>query len=331
MSPGLTFQTGQPAAAPLEGVMKLQRLTAATALLLACTVATSTAWAQSRGEGQRRNSAGSARTSESGGQARANQGARGGRDVAVSRSQARPQSGRATANDGRSQATENRGYSGGQTSARSGNAVRPNTGNNRPGSYAGNSRPGSNAGNNRSGSAVGNRGYDNRSYDNRGYDNRSYDNRGYSNQGYDNRSYNNRYDSRGYSGRDYGRYGSYNRDAWRGRVRFGLNISIFAGNPFGFRFDYGWRPRFNYYYTMRPGLAYGGMSFLLQPDYAEVYIDGVFVGNARDFGGQPVPVAAGYHRIELYAQGFEPTAFDINVLPGQVIPYRGSLYPEAYR
>lgn len=302
--------------------MKLQRLTAATALLLACTVATSTAWAQSRGEGQRRNGAGSARTSESGGQARANQGARGGRDVAVSRSDARPQSGRAAVNEGRSRATENRGYSGGQTGGRSGNAVRPNTGNNRPGSYAGNNRSGGYAGSDRSGSYAGN---------NRGYDSRSYDNRSYNNRGYDNRSYNNRYDNRGYSGRDYGRYGSYNRDAWRGRVRFGLNLSIFAGNPFRFRFDYGWRPSFSYYYTMRPGLAYGGMSFLLQPDYAEVYIDGEFVGNARDFGGQPVPVAAGFHRIELYAPGFEPTAFDINVLPGQVIPYRGSLYPEAYR
>ncbi|MDO8836202.1 MAG: hypothetical protein Q7V01_11435 [Vicinamibacterales bacterium] len=276
--------------------MKLQRLTAATALLLACTVATSTAWAQSRGEGQRRNGAGTARTSESGGQARADQGARGGRDVAVNRSDARPQSGRAAVNEGRSRATENRGYSGGQTggqtSGRSGNAVRPNTGNNRPGS------------------AVGNRGYDSRSNSNRGYDNRGYSNRGY-------------------SGRDYGRYGSYNRDMWRGRVRFGLNVSIFAGNPFRFRFDYGWRPSFSYHYTMRPGLAYGGMSFLLQPDYAEVYIDGEFVGNARDFGGQPVPVSAGYHRIELYAPGFEPSAFDIHVLPGQVIPYRGSLYPEA--
>jgi hypothetical protein len=78
---------------------------------------------------------------------------------------------------------------------------------------------------------------------------------------------------------------------------------------------------------MRPGLAYGGISFLLNLDYAEVYTDGEFVGIARDFGGQPMPVAVGLHRIELYARGFEPVAFDISVFPGQVIPYRGSLYP----
>ena len=131
----------------------------------------------------------------------------------------------------------------------------------------------------------------------------------------------------GYGNRSYRPYGSYNRDAWRGRVHFGLGLSIFAGNPFYFRFDYGWRPSFAYYYAMRPGLAYGGMSFLLSPDFAEVYIDGQYVGIARDFGGQPVPVAAGYHRIELYAPGYAPVAFDIQVYPGQVMPYRGTLFP----
>lgn len=142
-----------------------------------------------------------------------------------------------------------------------------------------------------------------------------------------------RYD-RGYSGNDRGyggygrsRYGNYNRDAWRGRVHWGLGISIFAGNAFRFHFDYGWRPTFTYHYRMMPGLAYGGMSFVLDPYYTEVYIDGEFVGVSSDFGGQPVPIAAGFHRIELYAPGFVPVAFDIQVRPGQVIPYYGTLYP----
>lgn len=139
---------------------------------------------------------------------------------------------------------------------------------------------------------------------------------------YDNRGGDARYGNPGY-GYDRGRSGY----AWRSRIRYGLGVSVFAGRPFAFRFDYGWRPSFTYRYPIRYGVAYGGMSFLLDPDYAEVYIDGLFVGIARDFGGQPVPVAAGFHRIELYAPGFEPVAFDINVFPGQVIPYRGSLYP----
>ncbi len=140
-----------------------------------------------------------------------------------------------------------------------------------------------------------------------------------------------RYDDRRYddwrrSGRDWGWGDRYDR-SWRSRARFALGISIFAGRPISFHFDYyRWRPSFAYHYPVRPGVAYGAMSFLLYPDWAEVYIDGGFAGIARDFGGQPVPVAAGFHRIELYAPGFEPVAFDVSILPGQVIPYRGSLY-----
>ena len=37
---------------------------------------------------------------------------------------------------------------------------------------------------------------------------------------------------RGYGGYGPSRYGSYNRDAWRGRVHWGLGVSIFAGNAF---------------------------------------------------------------------------------------------------
>jgi hypothetical protein len=176
-----------------------------------------------------------------------------------------------------------------------------------------------------------------RTFDNRGSDTRQYttDRRDVSRRDvsprgtvqYDNRRYDDRrYDNGRYSNRDYGWTGSYDRNAWRSRIRFGLGLSIFAGRPFGFHFDYGWRPRFDYRYQMQYGVTYGGISFLLDPSDAEVYIDGQFVGIAGDFGGQPVPVSAGYHRIELYANGFEPAAFDINVLPGEVIPYRGSLY-----
>ena len=170
-------------------------------------------------------------------------------------------------------------------------------------------------------------GYDNRQTDNRANGNRAYDNRGYNTRGYDNRSYG--YGGYGYGGYDwnsYGWHGTYDRNAWRNRVHYGLGFSIFAGSPFSFRFSYGWQPSFRYRYSVMAGTAYGGMSFLLDPDFAEVYIDGEFVGVARDFGGQPVPVPAGYHRVELYAQGFEPVAFDIDVRPGQVIPYRGTLY-----
>ena len=185
---------------------------------------------------------------------------------------------------------------------------------------------------------AGNRGYDGRGQDSRVYDARRNDDRRYDARRYDDRRYDarryddRRYDSRRYDGRVYSNrgYGSgyYGRPyAIRPGARFGLGISIFAGNPFAFHFRYGRTPAYAYRYPIRTGIAYGGMSFLVDPDDTEVIIDGVFVGIAREFGGQPVPVAVGYHRVELYAPGCEPVVFDVNVMPGQVIPYRGSLMP----
>ena len=42
---------------------------------------------------------------------------------------------------------------------------------------------------------------------------------------------------------------------------------------------------------------------------------------------QPLTLAAGRHSIELQAPGYEPVAFDVDVAPGQVIPYQGALPP----
>jgi hypothetical protein len=137
------------------------------------------------------------------------------------------------------------------------------------------------------------------------------------------RQYGNRpYDGRAYSNGGYG----YRPYIPRVNVRLGLGLSIFAGRPYGFRFDYGWAPPYAHRFPMRQGIGYGGMSFLIDPDDAAIYVDGEFIGISRDFDGQPVPLAAGWHEIELQAEGCEPVVFDITVRPGQVIPYRGSLF-----
>ena len=159
--------------------------------------------------------------------------------------------------------------------------------------------------------------YDTRQAAPRQYDSRQYDNRRYNARHYDNR----RYDNHWYA---YGAYG-YRPYVWRPGLYFGLGISIFAGQPYGFRFDYGWAPSYAYRFPIRQGIGYGGMSFLIDPDEAAVYVDGQFIGIARDFNGQPVPLAAGMHRIGLQAEGRDPVMFDVSVRPGQVIPYRGSL------
>ncbi len=77
------------------------------------------------------------------------------------------------------------------------------------------------------------------------------------------------------------------------------------------------------------GAPYGGLSFDVTPPTAEVYIDGEDAGEVDDFtaNAQPLTVGAGSHHIEIDAPGYRPMAFDVDVEPGQVIPFRGDLQP----
>jgi hypothetical protein len=82
--------------------------------------------------------------------------------------------------------------------------------------------------------------------------------------------------------------------------------------------------------TVAPGPSVsGGVSFEVNPPTAQVYVDGQYVGTVETFDGtkQPLTIATGEHRIELRCQGYETVTFDVNVLAGQVIPYRGDLRP----
>jgi hypothetical protein len=71
----------------------------------------------------------------------------------------------------------------------------------------------------------------------------------------------------------------------------------------------------------------GGVTFEVNPPTAQVSVDGQQVGTVQDFDGtkQPLTLAAGQHRIEIRAEGYQVVSFDVNVLAGQVIPYRGDL------
>jgi hypothetical protein len=71
----------------------------------------------------------------------------------------------------------------------------------------------------------------------------------------------------------------------------------------------------------------GGVSFEVNPPTAQVFVDGNYVGTVETFDGskQPLTMAVGRHRIELRAQGFETVTFDVDVIAGQVIPYRGDM------
>jgi len=200
----------------------------------------------------------------------------------------------------------------------------------------------------------------NRSNDNRG--NRSYDNRGYGNGRNDDRRgevgravprgnvyapryeprYSPRYSPRtyaprAYSPRGYGYYGS--RSYYRPytfRPRFSIGFGIFAGYPVPYTYSYpypiviyGYRaPRERVIVT--PGSPYyGGVALEMTPYDADVFVDGEYAGHVEDFDGttQPLTLSAGMHEIEVQAQGYEPMRINVEIQPGQVIPYRGDLRP----
>jgi hypothetical protein len=111
------------------------------------------------------------------------------------------------------------------------------------------------------------------------------------------------------------------------RPRVQISLGLFVGSPFAYPSWYNpYRGSSSSYYG--PRLArYGGISFDIEPSDTDVFVDGYFVGTAWEFSPYegPLTLSPGRHRVELRAPGYRYLTFDVNVLPGQVIPYRGRL------
>jgi len=71
----------------------------------------------------------------------------------------------------------------------------------------------------------------------------------------------------------------------------------------------------------------GSLRLKIKPSNAQVYIDGYYVGVVDSFDGafQKLSVDAGPHQVELRAEGYETTHFDVVVTPGDTITYKGDL------
>jgi hypothetical protein len=69
------------------------------------------------------------------------------------------------------------------------------------------------------------------------------------------------------------------------------------------------------------------VSFEITPSTAEVFADGSYVGTVGQFTptSQPLGLSAGRHRIEIRAPGYRTMDFDVDIVAGQVIPYRGAM------
>jgi hypothetical protein len=124
----------------------------------------------------------------------------------------------------------------------------------------------------------------------------------------------------------------YSRPYYSFRPRVSLGFGLWIGFPITYPFySYGYaNPTYGYplsTFGLATGVAYGGISFEVDPYDADLYVDGEYVGVVNDFGpnAQPLTLRAGMHLVEIQAAGYEPITFDVNVIPGQVIPYRGAM------
>ena len=111
-------------------------------------------------------------------------------------------------------------------------------------------------------------------------------------------------------------------------IGYGLYIGILVPYPVAFGY-----PTYVYGYPAFPpnippaAGTYGGVSFDVTPSDASVSVDGVYIGVVADFSPthQPLTLTLGRHHIELQAPDMIPIALDVDIVGGEVVPYRGSL------
>jgi hypothetical protein len=80
---------------------------------------------------------------------------------------------------------------------------------------------------------------------------------------------------------------------------------------------------------LRPELQNGYLHLQVLPGYAQVHVDGYYMGTVDDFR-RLIPgrsLEAGPHRVELRAPGYQSATFDVRILPNETITYRSDLDP----
>jgi hypothetical protein len=125
----------------------------------------------------------------------------------------------------------------------------------------------------------------------------------------------------GYGGFGLG-YFYYNPYGWGANVYYG-NPGYYGGGYYGGGYYGGG-------YYSRPGYPTGELRLRVEPKHAEVWVDGYFAGYVDDYDGivQSLTLEEGANHIEIMAPGFETLSFDVRILPGQKITYRGVLRPQ---
>lgn len=71
----------------------------------------------------------------------------------------------------------------------------------------------------------------------------------------------------------------------------------------------------------------GALKIKVEPNDAEVYVDGYYMGVVDDFDGafQKMELEAGAHHVEIKAAGYQTLAFDVRIESNQTVTYRGTM------
>ena len=111
------------------------------------------------------------------------------------------------------------------------------------------------------------------------------------------------------------------RPGWSLNFYFGRPYSVYGYPAYGTLPSYG-------YYSVVPGRAYGAVRIVDAPRDAQVFVDGYYAGVVDDYDGvfQHLNLEAGPHHIEIQAEGYPPSEFDVRVEPGQTITYHAYRY-----
>jgi hypothetical protein len=113
----------------------------------------------------------------------------------------------------------------------------------------------------------------------------------------------------------------------------GFGLGYFYYDPYTWYDTYPLYSNNNYYYSAAPYSSYqyryptGEIRLQVRPRWAEVYVDGYYAGRVDDFDGflQGLRIEEGPHTIEIVAPGYETLVFNVRIIAGRKIDYRGDL------
>jgi len=136
-----------------------------------------------------------------------------------------------------------------------------------------------------------------------------------------------------YGGFGYGiGYGSSYYDSFYGYPfyqPFGFGYGIPSGfydpyysDPYSYGGGYG-----AYSNRVYGGHDQGSLKLKVKPHSAKVYVDGYYVGLVDEFDGafQKLTLNGGRHKVQLRADGYETTEFDVLITPEQTVTFAGDM------